>query len=482
MTGRAAVLRGQTADPRDEAMRPAQEPERALAAILVALPLLIAALLAVHPLAPLVLVALAAAAWLFLRPTRTLLLLVIAYFPLHIYLFGRAELSGKAAAIGPFTVIGMGKDLLLLLVLASWIFGVVSGRERPLRRSAATAALLALLGWAAVHVVNFRSLSLGVWGFRNYAEYAALFFVAASAAGGPAGAQAGRAAPVRTALLVLALSAVPVTLYGAYQLAEGNLLAAIAAGVLSMQDRLAGAFGGFQATNAYAVYLLIVLLAAAGLLRTPARPVLRALLVVSAALAATSLLFTFSRRAWIAAAAGGLVLTVFARRRLPILLAVAGVAVAAVAVAPTVFAERAATLFDATSATNAGRLGEWRLVLGRVFADPVSALWGTGLGLVGPVAQEMGLPGAVSTHNAYVCILGELGLAGLTFFLAFAAAVLVAGVRAARAGSGEAATLLAIVAALLVTGLGGVTIQTFPSSAYFWLLAGFLVHLDKEDS
>ena len=455
------------------------DPARTLAAAGVLLPLVVAALLAVHPLGPLVLVGAAAVAWLFFWPTRRLLVLVLLYVPFHVYLFGREMLTGHKAALGPFTVVGVGKDLLLLFVLASWLFATLSGRGERARGRAAGAWLLAFLGWALIHVADVSSLALGAWGFRNYAEYAALFFVAAGAAGG--------AARVRASLLVLVFSAVPVMIYGAFELFTNRLLQALAAGVLSMEDRLAGVFGGFHATNAYAVYLVIVILAALGSLRSARSGALRLFLVAAAAFAAASLLFTFSRRAWLATIAGGLVLAALSRRRAPILLALAGAAVAAFALAPSVVAERFQTVFETASAANRGRVVEWRLVLGRVFADPASALWGIGLGRVGPVAQEFGVPGAVSTHNAYVCLLGELGLPGLALFLAAMAAVLARGLRVVRNARDEttaaaAGALLAILVALLVTGLAGVTLQTFPSSMYFWLLAGLLTHLTEEES
>jgi putative inorganic carbon (hco3(-)) transporter len=188
--------------------------------------------------------------------------------------------------------------------------------------------------------------------------------------------------------------------------------------------------GTFVHPNAFASHLVILIPLAVALVAV-VRGWARTWLVVTGAVSALLLLFTYARGAWIACLLAVLVVGWLQDRRIVWLV------VAATVVAPIAIPSVSTRLSDLSEDDNTAIVGdpdslEWRLgywveVLPRTMEGPIT---GIGLGSI-----EHSSPLRLAPHNVFVQTLVEMGLAGLTALLFLIASLAVDLKRALRRAS-----------------------------------------------
>jgi O-antigen ligase len=214
-------------------------------------------------------------------------------------------------------------------------------------------------------------------------------------------------------------------------------------------------------------------------------------LVASATAMSVALLETGSRGGLIAlAAAFAVALIVGGRERMKVLAALLGFASLAVAYfALAAPANLRTHVADFTTGGGSGRTDLWTIAR-KVAAD--HPIVGVGIGnfeaVEGQYASRADLP-AIDlvidephvVHNTYLELLAELGVVGLTCFVALVSGAVVLGWRAVRSFARAGATDLELLARGLLVGLGGMLTASFFLSAEYekqlWLLLGFAVAL-----
>ncbi len=127
-----------------------------------------------------------------------------------------------------------------------------------------------------------------------------------------------------------------------------------------------------------------------------------------------TLLFTFTRGAWMALAMALLLMAIFYERRLLILLAV----LAVIAYFLPAIHHRIADLFSPVywiKSAQAGRISKWLAAFDKMMTNP---LFGVGLGHYGGAVASIYHSGTYS-DNYYAKTLGESGIVGLVLFFSF---------------------------------------------------------------
>ena len=202
--------------------------------------------------------------------------------------------------------------------------------------------------------------------------------------------------------------------------------------------------------------LVLVLLARALSTKEPQRA--RLLDAGVAALGMLALGLTLTRNAYLGLAAGVLVLLIVQRPKS--LLVLAPLSLAVWIAAPVAVRDRARSTFDPADETVRDRLAMWKA--GRLMVRD-HPLFGVGPGRVKEVYPEYRQGGYVDPHvghlhNNVVMAAAETGLPSAVFYLWFVGAVLVGGVRRARAPGDDPVTpfacgAVAASAALLAAGM-----------------------------
>ncbi|HWO93361.1 MAG TPA: O-antigen ligase family protein [Dehalococcoidia bacterium] len=369
----------------------------------------------------------------------TVILLIVARSSLDVF--------ADRAVFGGFNVAGVLAAALIVLGVAHLVLNRVKVSELPL-----TQPFLALLAVLAFGLSYSQDTLAAVQDWVRMLGSFMLYVLMVSVLTN----DTRRASLIRALLL----SAIIPLVVGVYQLATG-----------SGDDYTQGFIriqGTFVHPSPYAFYLLTVLPFAAAL-AGHARPGWSRLgLILMAGTAAASVLFTFTRIAWL-----GLVLTllVLTRAKRWMLLAVLGGVVLVYVFAPAV-QDR---LSDATSESGSGtwRLEQWQAVL----ALPSVAQYPTGLGL-GAVESLTG----IETHNDYLKMLVEGGILGFAALLWLYISLFkhtIAATRLAESRFHQAiataflAVLVARAAMCVSDNIIGIPVVEW----YFWSLAGLTVAL-----
>lgn len=194
-----------------------------------------------------------------------------------------------------------------------------------------------------------------------------------------------------------------------------------------------------------------------------------------------SLGFTFTRGAWMGAAAGLVVLALERRARATLLALVLAIAL----LAPGAVWDRAASSSNFGRKEISHRFDYWR---GAVHIADRRPLLGSGINNFGPEYARLDLPetaqrNAIHAHNVVLMLLSETGVMGLLTFGAFVVIVLFLLLRGAAADTCRERRLwrVAIAAAILGSGVHQMT-DTFllepTMNAVLWVFAGLAVALD----
>ncbi|MCB0250184.1 MAG: O-antigen ligase family protein [Anaerolineae bacterium] len=407
------------------------------------------------------------------------------------------------------TLLSLWKEGIIVLLAAVILVQHFSGRRR-IRAKAYRFDLwlAALVLLAAAYILVAATISIGVYGFRNYFEPLAVFFLV-------------RLMPFSrremTRLLVLLTAvAVVVALFGIYQARFIDFPTMVSMGYLDEFGNLPFAFktalqdgvprpraiSTVTGPNQLAIYLNIFILLTgyalvrlrSGAFRSLAR---QAVLVVLLAIYVLCLLLTYSRGGLLALAVSllGTGLIVIYERGVKrtwhelihnrwLWLAMAAAAVAAVGgLVVTGFARRIWRGLTGQDPAALGHLTSLNDALGFLTYNPL----GIGMGMAGPRALRFTLDAQIQhTESTYLQFGMELGLIGMALLLVVLLSLVATlwRIRQRQKASGDTGgTVLAEVA--LVTWLGALAVfavtplmQNFLVAAYLWLVAGLAFHLD----
>lgn len=358
------------------------------------------------------------------------------------------------AAAKPLPIGGLpldGADLLLGLVIAAWLAQGVCRRSIVIPRAPLSLPLLVLIGVLALSLVGAASYRDGLPELVKWIQVLALYWCVAAAM-----------PPARSVWLIAGLLAAGLgqALLGIYQFATQSGPEAFV-----LFGRFMRAFGTFRQPNPYAGYLGLVapfaislaLWAWIGPSRSPARDprrtwLLRAALIVVAALISLGLLVSWSRGAWVAfGAAFVVVVLAHTRRAAPIVVVVGALLVVISAVfglgdlLPASLVNRLSDLKEflglvdvrAIEVTDANfavveRLAHWQAAMGMWADHP----WlGVGTGNYAVAYLSYNLPRwrepLGHAHNVYLNFGAEAGLAGFLAYVVVWCASLWQAVRAA---------------------------------------------------
>lgn len=344
-----------------------------------------------------------------------------------------------------------GADLAVLGAAAAWLAGGLVRKRLALRPDAVLWSAAGLTAVIVLSVLPAQSLPLVLKEAAKWLELLVVYLLARDLL------QEGDRRLVVAALL------------GAASLQAALGLAQFATGSgpqgFRLLDRFSRAYGTFAQPNPFGGYLAFVLPLAfvLGLDRAAmrARPLLGLLALLTAAVAGSAILVSFSRSAWIAAAAGLLGVTALCSRRAALALGLGLAVLTTVAflgslnLLPAFFTARlgvALAYFGVVDlatvpVTDANfavieRLAHW-LAGYRMFAD--HPFLGVGAGNYPLAYPAYALPRWQDplghAHNVYLNFLAETGLAGLAAFLVFVLTASYTAALRARTGRGLARLL-----------------------------------------
>jgi len=361
---------------------------------------------------------------------------------------------------------------LFVLIVVAWIARQVARGGRVYRRTALDLPVMVFIAaFIFLFLVDSPVTRIGLDGLRVYVEYLLWFFVGANLV------QSRR--QVHNIVWVLLLVAFLVSLYGNYQFyvkvpippqwvdrAEPDLRTRV--------------FSVVESPNVLGSFLVLTIpLALAEVLAVGRRWWKRALTLVILLSMTACLVFTYTRAAWFALAAGLLLFAVLYNWRLLLGLAAAGLAAAA---AMRSVVTRLAYLFSPAylaSSARAGRLERWGHALQQVALHP---LVGDGLGWYGGAVAANEVPGSFYVDSFYVKTAAETGIIGSLALLWLIVSVI-------RCGLTNSLRLadpyLKVVGIALCAGTFGVLVHNavenifeVPMMAtYFWFLTGVMAAL-----
>lgn len=301
--------------------------------------------------------------------------------------------------------------------------------RRPLRRTPTAFKLVfALVSWAVLTV------PLSYWPGGSVAALTDHFLKAIAFFWLIATVVTSRSR-LRTFLWLLALASLPLSLTALQNYASGSFLRA-PGGVPRIAGYTTGGSGLAANPNDLALMINLLLPFAAALLVTARRLLPRLAAAAALLFGVAGVVVTFSRAGFLTLAAMGLVgLLALGRRRPLALLAVAVVLAVGTTMLPHGYFDRLSTITDIESDTTGSAQGRWSdaLVAMEVAArNPV-----TGVGLDQNVLALNRERGATwrEVHNVYLQYAVDLGVPGLTLFLALFVSLFRTAARVRRAGA-----------------------------------------------
>ena len=349
--------------------------------------------------------------------------------------------------------------------------------------------------WACLQMFNpnVPGLQAGVEGLRKFAYASILFYM---------GRHFLRARDIKLFQKLLIIISILIALYGLKQfvfmsaidyrmieLASASRTTYLMGGWIRPFSTLSGPFH-------LGLYLVIVsLLLLAQLMLKHGRFPIRVLFAFVLVLHLVVLFFTRTKGNWVGLVAGIVVLMILQTRRpLKLFVQLAGLALASILVITIVLAlapdNTLKVLDDAIVAvtnpleapTFVYRVQLWEEIM--VPALRENPLFGYGTSSAGEGLSNL-YQGTNSrhfpSHNLYLKVFLELGLAGLLLFIALIAGSLWKGWKAVRRKQSALPAMvltqrwgIASIAAFLVAGLVIPTLDTYPVNYYFWLLLGLI--------
>lgn len=374
-------------------------------------------------------------------------------------------------------VISGGKDVLLVATAWFLVMNRIVGKKPPMKDiSPLKSPIITFVYLGIIYsFIAFQHLEAALLGFRNLFEYTILYWAVQSVIKTEYELQVLVKVLLFTGVIPIVSSLVILT---RQQLGLGYQF-----GVMS--EHIVGRLSGFQgdySSGLFGTYASVMVIVAFTLLTWPGLREKASsfawFLFLLMPLSLIAVLFSFSRRAWLALGLFGPILMWinrhnFSKRTLTglgVTFIVGLTALILKARAWDVFVVRSTDL-DPGSVVNIGRLTEWR----ELFLGVVSHWFlGEGLGSVGNAALKLNISGGTNTHNIYLLVLVQMGVFGFGSLLW----ILVRYHRYVMANWKNASGWCSPVALAAWAGAGMIAFQSlfstalevYPTSMYFWFL------------
>lgn len=370
-------------------------------------------------------------------------------------------------------------ELLLLLIAVAWPVQMALRGRLTYRLTPLDLPILLYLAVACfLFLVRSPQNSIAIEGLRVYVEYILWFFVATNLLLNKRQA--------RALVNWLVLLGTLVALHGVYQYIIGveippTWLDATEGGVRTR------VFSILTSPNVLGSFLVLVIPITVSQLLSAQNRLLRYYYLFCLAPMALSLVFTYSRGAWLAMAGAFVIYGLIYNWR--ILLGLAAVVYTAPKLIPGISSRIGYMLSPAylLNSARAGRVARWNTAIDKMRADP---LFGEGFGRYGGAVAARYIPSSNYVDNFYLKTAAESGLIGLAALVW----LLVSGVRCALNSYRRLTDpYLKGLAGGLITGLIGVLLHNGVENifevpmmtSYFWLLLGMtavLPHLAGQET
>lgn len=370
-------------------------------------------------------------------------------------------------------------EALLLFVFLAWPLQMAVGGRLTWRLTPLDLPILLYLAVAAfLFFVRSPALNVAVEGVRVYVEYMLWFFVGANLL--------SSRRQVHALFTWLAVLGMLLGIHGVYQYVIGAPIPEtwLDTAEATVKTRVYSIVGSPNVLGSFFVLLLPIVASQA--LTSSSRPA-RYFYLACLAPMALSLIFTYSRGAWMAMAGALVVYGLLYNWRA--LLALALAVYTLPRVVPGI-ASRIGYLFSPAylmSSARAGRVARWNKAM-QVWQN--FPLTGAGFGRYGGAVAARHIPGSEYVDNFYLKTLAETGIIGLSALVLLILAGLRCGLNSYRRVTDPA---LRGLAAGIIAGLCGVLLHNVVENifevpmmaCYFWLLLGALAalpHLTAEAS
>ncbi|HPZ43179.1 MAG TPA: O-antigen ligase family protein [Bacillota bacterium] len=400
---------------------------------------------------------------------ETLLWLVISYIVIDY-----ALRSSPATAF----LAGNWDELLLVLIFLAWpvqmaLRGKLTYRLTPLDFPICLYMAVAIF----LFLIRSPHLGIAIEGLRVYVEYMLWFFVGSNLL-----LNKGQARALVNWLVILGTL---VALHGVYQYIIGVPIPENwVDSAETVRTRVFSIVGSPNVLGSFLVMLIPITVSQLLSARGRTRKYLYTLCLVPMVL---SLIFTFSRGAWLAMVGALTVYGLMYNWR--ILLGLAAAAYIAPKLVPTIGARIGYMLSPAylVSSTRAGRVARWNMALNKVKNNPLT---GEGFGRFGGAVADRHIPSSHYVDNFYLKTAAESGLIGIAALVW----LLISGVRCALNTYRRLTDpYLKGLAGGMIAGLVGVLLHNVVENifevpmmtTYFWLLLGMtaaLPHLKGQET
>lgn len=402
--------------------------------------------------------------------------LYVFLFFIPVHLLGIAPLNSVLSEFD-FALFSALKDIFLYILAYCFLLAVLM-RRISLPKNKMTGLVVLFLFVNAV-LILLSPGRIALWGFRQQSEFTVFYFLIIGLI--------TTTRDIRNAILAFTGSAIFVLAYALYVLADSTIAYGYELGYLP--EHIVGrltVFGGPETSGFFSTYVSTVALVMFGFLFFYRRDMSTKHYVITTILTllcTVEVIFSFSRRAWVAIPLAIVFISLLARKirfvtsLMIILVAIFCVSYLFSPKAAGILHDRLLSISDSGSFYNVPRLQEWRHLLVR---SKYSLLIGEGFGAVGSVSNKFDTANAANTHNFYLSRLVQTGIVGLLSFMlvSFGALALMIKTflqsRTSFLRAVSAGVIMAFVS-LLIQSFFSLGIEIYPFNLYYWFFVGLIV-------
>jgi len=427
---------------------------------------------------------------------------LLLLLPLHTFML-RVLQFWTSLSKGQILLFSLWKEVILIALLAHVLLRTLLRRGRlPFRFYASDVLLLAFGGLALTYVLVAFDLVAGLYGFRNYVEVFAVFFLVR--------VLPLSASHLRRLFSAMVLIGTLIALFGIFQLVfpQSPFMIQLRAGIAEEAGGVlpsaftAGtggfwkfrAFGTFSGPNEFGLYLGTLLIAAWYIGPHVGRQQRSRIRWAVVALPFISLVLTLSRSAFLAMVIGALMAQLLSRERplgglrLRMKHLVAFVCLLPLAGLVFWFSGFSKHLVNTITLRDPSAAGHLRSVLNGLSFIAEHPL-GVGIGMAGPRAGRYGLvPEKYHVESSYLQMGMEMGMLGMTLYIIFLLLILFTLYKRSRKGGNFSRRLSAGAFGILAGAMGAYfflpLLMDMQTASYIWFFVGlaFRAGMQRNDT
>ena len=372
------------------------------------------------------------------------------------------------------------KDVFLGILGACFMIAILMGRVSFPKNNITFFVLIFLFVNVLITILSPTIISF--WGLRQQLEFAFFYFLT--------NGLIKNQRDIKNSIVAFIGSSLIVAFYAFYILIGSRVGYGYEYGYLP--EHIVGrltVFGGTETSGVFSTYISTCLLILIGFLFFYKRfkyPVIYILGGMTVLLYYLEIIFSFSRRAWLAVVISVLFISLLGQKIKCFIFLTASIAIILFTTcyhfspkAVGILSDRLQSILDTHNVYNTPRLSEWRLLLIR---SKENLFLGEGLGKVGSVSTKFGIKNATNTHNFYLSKLVQTGILGLSLFMLISFATLrlmiksfcqshTSFFRAVSAG------LIMAFISLMIQSFFSLGIETYPFNIYYWFFVALTVNV-----